>query len=160
MTDPLGLLNPTKLASSVGNAINAGRLYAAGVLKIGAGIGLEGTGVGAGPGVGLTAWGVWNLKAGQSATNRSLKQWGEAWCEDWGDWSFRNLAGVLPFGDRYDDPGEPTPWHLAGDLWNKAKTDTWEFLGEVGTFFHDRVRCRPNRCLNRHCTLLCCMGDA
>ncbi len=48
--DPYGLRNWPKTFVSFGNTINAGRLYAAGTLRILAGAGMEGTGVAAGPG--------------------------------------------------------------------------------------------------------------
>ena len=131
--DPYGLLNPVKMVVSMLNAANAGRLYASGVLKLGAAAGLDATGVGVPAGVPMALWGLWNLKSGQAATQRASKQWGEAWCESASDASARNLLGVLPFGDKIDDPWEPTPMQFLDNAWHSAKTDTGNFLGEIGT---------------------------
>ena len=130
--DPLGLINPTKMASSLVNAANAGRLYATGIVKLGAAFGLTADGVTVPAGVLVGSWGLWNLKSAEAAKNASLKQFGEALNEGASDASLKNLLGVLPYGDQYDDPCEPS----IGEFWKK-KINDWrskpgEFLHELG----------------------------
>jgi type VI secretion system secreted protein VgrG len=132
--DPLGLFNPAKGISSFGNAANAGRLYAGGVLKLGAAAGLTSTGVGAPAGTGIAALGTWNLWSAQSAWNRSLQQWNEAWNESWSDASWRNLLGVLPFGTEFDDPCEPSAWDVLKDKANNFRDKPGEIIKEIGTW--------------------------
>jgi RHS repeat-associated protein len=136
--DPLGLLNPAKALASGLNAINAGRLYASGALKIAAAAGLTGTGVGAPAGAGLALLGLWNIYSGTAAQNRALIQWNEALQEKWSDATLRNLLGVLPFGQHFDDPCEPTPWEFLQEKYERAKKERshlWELLKELGTVF-------------------------
>jgi type VI secretion system secreted protein VgrG len=132
--DPLGLFNPSKGLSSLGNAANAGRLYAGGALKLAGAAGLTSTGAGAPAGAGAAALGGWNLWSGQSAWNRSLQQWNEALNEDWSDASWKNLLGVLPFGTEFDDPCEPSPWEVLKDKANNFKDKPLEFIREIGTW--------------------------
>ena len=132
--DPLGLFNPSKGLSSLGNAANAGRLYAGGALKLAGAAGLTTTGAGAPAGAGAAALGGWNIWSGQSAWNRSMQQWNEALNEDWSDASWKNLLGVLPFGTEFDDPCEPSPWEVLKDKAKNFKDKPWEFIQEVGTW--------------------------
>jgi type VI secretion system secreted protein VgrG len=132
--DPLGLFNPSKGLSSLGNAANAGRLYARGALKLAGAAGLTATGAGAPVGAGAAALGGWNIWSGQSAWNRSMQQWNEALNEDWSDASWKNLLGVLPFGTEFDDPCEPSPWEVLKDKTKDFKDKPWEFMQEIGTW--------------------------
>jgi type VI secretion system secreted protein VgrG len=132
--DPLGLFNPSKGLSSLGNAANAGRLYARGALKLAGAAGLTATGAGAPVGAGAAALGGWNIWSGQSAWNRSMQQWNEALNEDWSDASWKNLLGVLPFGTEFDDPCEPSPWEVLKDKAKDFKDKPWEFMQEIGTW--------------------------
>ena len=132
--DPLGLFNPTKCLSAIGNGANASRLYAAGMTKLAGAAGLTATGAGAPAGVGAAALGGWNLSSGMSAQTRGMQQWNEAFNESWSDASFKNLLGVLPFGTEMDDKCEPSPLDV---LKNKVKDFTkkpLDFLREIGTF--------------------------
>jgi type VI secretion system secreted protein VgrG len=133
LIDPLGLFNPTKGLAALVNAANAGRLYAAGSLKLAASAGFDITGAGVPAGIGTALWGAWNIKGALAAQNRGLCQWNEAFNEDWSDASWKNLLGVLPFGNRYDDPNEPSfkEFWLDNNI-NKLK-NLWKFLGELGT---------------------------
>jgi type VI secretion system secreted protein VgrG len=131
--DPLGLFNPAKGISALGNAANAGRLYASGALKLAGAAGLTSTGAGAPVGAGAAALGAWNIYSGQSATNRAMQQWNEAWNEDWSDASWKNLLGVLPFGTEFDDPCEPSPWEVLKEKAKNFKDKPLEFLQEIGT---------------------------
>lgn len=135
-TDPNGLLNPTKLGSAILNALNAGRLYATGALRLGAAAGLAGTGF-TPAGYGVAAIGAWNLKGAMSAQQRAFQQAGEALCESWDDATMRNFLGVLPFGQNFDDPWESGPVEFVQSKWEGAH-QSWEsfgeFLGELGTW--------------------------
>ena len=129
LVDPLGLFNP----STLGNAANAGRLYFGGVLKLAGAAGLTATGAGAPAGAGAAALGGWNIWSGQSAWNRSMKQWNEALNEDWSDASWKKFLGVLPFGTEFDDPCEPPPWEVLKDKAKDFKDKPWELIQEIGT---------------------------
>jgi hypothetical protein len=129
-TDPYGLFNPTKGLAALGNAANAGRLYAMGLLKIGAAAGLTKTGVGMPGGVVLGAWGFWNIRGGMVAQNRALLLWKESLNESWTDASWKNFLGVLPYGEKYDDPCEPSPIEF---WWDYKIKNWWEFISEMGT---------------------------
>ncbi|WP_224039869.1 RHS repeat-associated core domain-containing protein, partial [Paraburkholderia unamae] len=133
--DPLGLVNPTKLLVCSANAVNAGRLYAAGGTKLAASIGLDATGVGEPAGVAVGAWGLWNLNSAGSAWKRARQQCAEASVEKWDDASWKNLYGVLPFGTEIDDPGEPTPFQFYKNKAASFVEKPWEFLKELGTLF-------------------------
>jgi type VI secretion system secreted protein VgrG len=132
--DPLGLLNPAKCLSSIGNAANASRLYAAGMTKLAGAAGLTSTGAGAPAGVGAAVWGGWNISAGMSAQKRGMQQWSEAFNEEWSDASWKNLLGVLPFGTEGDDPCEPSLWDVYKSKARNFSEKPLEFLREFGTF--------------------------
>ena len=132
--DPYGLFNPTKGLSSIGNAVNAGRLYAGGVLKLGAAAGLAAAGVTAPAGAGVAALGTWNLSSAQSTLKRSVQQWNEASNEDWSDASWKNLYGVMPFGTEFDDPCEPSPKEVFKDKARKFGEKPKDFIQEIGTW--------------------------
>jgi type VI secretion system secreted protein VgrG len=94
------------------------------------------TGAGTTPGVGLLALGAWNLQSATVAKNRGLKLWDEAFTEDWSDASWRNLLGVLPWGDRYDEPCEPTIGEFFRQELRELQSgaiDWWEVICEIGT---------------------------
>ena len=92
--DPSGLINPAKTSVAIINMGNAGRLYAAGFLKMSNG---------------SFAWGAWNVSSGYAAQKRAMQQWRESLNECWSDASWKNLWGLAPFGQKFDDPGEPSP---------------------------------------------------
>ena len=100
--DLFGLAKISKGVTSALNAMNAGRLYAQGMIKVAVGSGVALTGVGAKAGAATIGWGLWNLKGADAAMNRSLKQLHESPCEEDG-WDNRNLMGLLPFGDKFED---------------------------------------------------------
>jgi len=128
--DPSGLLNPTKAIAALANAANAGRLYAGGLLKIGGATGLAVTGVGTPGSAIFLAWGLWNIRGAMLAQNRALLLWEEALKEAWSAASWKNLLGVLPHGEKYDDPCEPSVKEF---WWNYKIKSWWEFIGEIGT---------------------------
>jgi type VI secretion system secreted protein VgrG len=136
--DPWGLLNPAKAVSSMLNSANAGRLYAEGSLRIAAAAGLTGTGVAAPAGTGTALLGFWNIYSATKAQKRAVQQWREALEESWTDARWRNLLGVLPFGERFDDPCEPTLSEFLSQKYERATgslSDIVEFMQEFGSLF-------------------------
>jgi type VI secretion system secreted protein VgrG len=127
--DPYGLFNPTKGIAALANAANAGRLYASGLLRLGVASGLISTGIGTPGSVVTGVWGLWNIRAGMVAQNRGLLLWKEAFEESWSDASWKNLLGVLPYGEKYDDPCEPSFFNF----WRNYEIENWwQFIGEIG----------------------------
>jgi len=134
--DPIGLFNPTKAISAVANALNAGRLYASGSLKLAAAAGLAATGVGTPGSAGLAFMGTWNLYSGTAAQQRAVQQWREAIAESWSNATWRNFLGVLPYGQQFDDPCEPTPSGFLERKYERlteSKAKIWEVAREIGT---------------------------
>ncbi|MEJ1249529.1 RHS repeat-associated core domain-containing protein [Denitratimonas tolerans] len=135
--DPLGLRNWPKTFVSIGNTMNAGRLYASGTLRIMAGAGIQGTGVGSTPGAGLVALGAWNVMSAEKALARANQQWNEAGCEDSSDYSIADTiktgSGLLPWGTESDDPNEPYWLNIAGERIMNAFEAPWDFFMELGT---------------------------
>ena len=128
--DPLGLVNPTKAIAALLNAANASRLYNSGMRRVLGATGLASTGVGT-PGSALSlAWGLWNIRGAMVAQNRGALLWDEAFKESWSDASWKNLFGVLPHGEKYDDPCEPS---FIDYWWNYKIKSWWEFISEIGT---------------------------
>ena len=124
--DPLGLFNPAKGASAVGNGAVAAWSAAQGVAKWTAAAALAETGVG---GTALYAWGAWNFKGSKAAFERGNQQLHEAFCEDWSDASWKNFWGMAPGGTQYDDPGEyEGPWDFI------QKKGWWEWAKDAGYF--------------------------
>jgi RHS repeat-associated protein len=126
--------NPVKAATGLFNYGNFARLHLGGVTKLGAAAGMQlAPGAGTAAGVGTAVWGVWNLRSGYKAVQRGHQLWGEALNETGADASLKNFYGVLPYGTKYDDPGEPG----LVEFW-KAKGKSWynkpmEFIEEIGT---------------------------
>lgn len=130
--DTLGLFNPAKGASAIGNTAISAVAGASGALKLAIAAGLSpasATGVGALPPLALTAWGAWNLKSSLAAWDRAMQQWNEALCEDWSDATFKNLYGLLPGGTNYDDPDE-----YSGPSEYIKEKGWWEMVKDSGYF--------------------------
>jgi len=130
LIDPMGLFNPTKGLTALLNAANSGRLYAAGSQKIAGAAGLLPTGVGSPGSIVMAAWGLWNIRGAMVAQNRALFLWNEALNESWSDASWKNFLGVLPHGEQYDDPCEPS---FKEFWWDYKIKNWWKFIGEIGT---------------------------
>jgi RHS repeat-associated protein len=131
--DPLGLFNPTKAATALGNVGIAAwsAAQAAGKIAIATALApATATGVGALPPAALLAWSAWNLKASQAAWQRAQVQWQQAQCQAWSDATLQNFYGLLPGGTHYDDPTDPysNPYQfIQGRGW-------WQFLQGLGYF--------------------------
>jgi RHS repeat-associated protein len=107
--DPLGLYNLVKGGVGAINSIRGVLSVATGAAAIISGtaslpfVGVNVVGVGAiGIGAVQVGLGIGNI-------SRGTQQLGEAMNEEWGDASGRNLLGLAPFGQEFDDPWEPGP---------------------------------------------------
>lgn len=130
--DPLGLFNPAKGLSALGNAAISGFSAGSGATKYAIAAGLSpasATGVGSLPPLALAAWGTWNFKSSLAAWQRATQQWNEALSEDWSQASWKNLYGLLPGGTHYDDPCEPN-----GPIEYIKTQGWWKFLQDLGYF--------------------------
>jgi type VI secretion system secreted protein VgrG len=128
--DPYGLLNRVKTGVGYLNIVNSYRLGLQsrffGVISVMAfGLGQPEIGIPA------AAMAAWKMKSAQSAAMRGGKQIAEGADEDPCKESYRNLMGLAPFGDKFDDVSEPYPHQI--DIWNNYSAI--EILGEIGTGF-------------------------
>ena len=67
------------------------------------------------------------------AQDRSLLLWSEAWSESWSDASWKNLLGILPYGEQYDDPCEPSFKEFWSDKLKNWYEKPLEFISEIGS---------------------------
>jgi RHS repeat-associated protein len=105
--DPEGLVNWTKLKVAAANYAMGGMRIALGIGKLAVAAGMTQNPAFGTPGSALTAAsGLFNLYSGQNAFLRGLRQFREALTESPSDASARNYLGLLPGGDRFDDPHE------------------------------------------------------
>lgn len=135
ITDPLGLVNPVKLAVGILNLANPARLYVTAYARIATAAGLLETGIGTPGSVVTAAVGFWNLKSATKAQVRGTILFNEALKESWSTASWRNLLGLLPYGQFYDDPceiGFAEFWEKKLSEWSRKP---WEILEELGTLF-------------------------
>jgi len=114
------------------NSANAGRLYATGLNKILVGLGfMEG-----GEGILPVMYGSFNIYSGTKAYNRGSQLWKESLEEEWSDASLKNLLGLLPKGQCYDDPTEPGLAEFWQSKLNEVmfgKADIFDLILEIGT---------------------------
>jgi len=117
-TDPYGLINYVKAAVAVGNGIIGTVSIAGGAASIVGGISVAPSGVGVPVSVGAIAFGAYRINAGVAAWRRGQQQFFEALreCESEGSW--RNVLGLLPFGQHFDDKDE-TIQSFVQDFLNK-----------------------------------------
>jgi RHS repeat-associated protein len=140
--DPWGLLNPAKAAVALANVGRAGKKFATGLLRIGTAAGLV---IVDGPlpagdvaAVPVAIVGAVNITQGYYLQRRGFQQFFEAWNEPYSAACWRNFLGLLPYGQRFDDPWEPTPREFFEMQFQKARESTKDFLetlGEMLTFF-------------------------
>lgn len=123
-SDPTGLVNPTKAMVATVNSARGG-------MQAGqAAIGFIFSETGIGYGVAL-----WRAKSSVSSFKRAKQQWDEAMCEKASDASWKNLLGLLPFGQNIDDPKEPGPIEFYRKL-PRTQFDHWtDIVSEFGTLF-------------------------
>ena|SRR5450756_1893414 len=68
----------------------------------------------------------------RATIKRGAQQWHESVCENASDASWKNLNGLLPFGQNIDDPGEPS----ALDYYRNLPMNDWnKLVTEIGTLF-------------------------
>ena len=128
--------NYVKTGVSLVNALNAGRLLAGGIIRIGIGLGLGAETTP--PSWIATGLGAVNINSSRAAYERSRQIMNEAGNERMSDGSLRNLWGLAPFGQYFDDPWEPTPYEFFKgkfeDFKNKpAVQSVVDFITEFGT---------------------------
>ena len=126
--DPLGLRNRVKTVVGYANVVNGyrlslqGRVY--GVVSVfAAGLGQ--------PKIAISAAGMaaMKLNSARSAATKGGKQIAEAADENSCKESFKNLLGLAPFGDKFDDLDEPYPHQV--DVW--GSNSFIDLLAEIGT---------------------------
>ena len=69
-----------------------------------------------------TAWGYTQLSFGLANVNRGAQQLAESGSDAHGP-SLRNLWGLAPFGQEYDDPDEPSPTEYWSEAWKRFTSD-------------------------------------
>ncbi len=131
LIDPLGLLNPVKLAVGTVNTVRGMSSLAQGTILIGTGSGAIITTPVTGPiggvsGGAAVAVGTAKLALGVSNVKRGLQQIHESLDEPCDSASSKNLYGLAPFGQEFDDSIEPGPAGYAGGLWNQFAADPWD----------------------------------
>lgn len=57
----------------------------------------------------IAAYGLWNLKGGIKAQQKSRRLLTQATKERWGDARWKNFLALAPLGEQYDDADEPGP---------------------------------------------------
>ena len=124
-----GKLNPVKLAVGAVNVVRGvtGMAQGAGELLV-ASAGGTFASVAAVPG-------TWHLASGLSNLNRGSMQLGESLNDRSGP-SAKNVLGLLPFGQQFDDPAEPGPVEWARGVAQNAARDPIRMLKQaVSEFF-------------------------
>ncbi len=128
--DPVGLINRIKLGVGIANVGNSFRLGLRGASLTVASIFAFGIGQ---PEVGIPAASLaaFSLNSAKSAALRGAKQVIESLEESKCKESLRNLLGLLPFGDKFDDINEPLPQDI--NIFHNGSLR--DYLGEIGTVF-------------------------
>jgi len=121
-TDPYGLLNPTKLGVGYANSLRGVHSMASGVVIIAAGK-VTTPIFGEVVGTPANAIGGSKMALGFANFNRGLGQMRDAFNESLDQSSLKNLWGLAPFGQKYDDPCEPGPWEYFKGIWNDFAID-------------------------------------
>jgi RHS repeat-associated protein len=100
-----GGINPLKMAVGVTNVVVGTVKAAAGVTQL---LGAQATAPILFVSVPAGAAGTYNLVTGYGAVRREAQQFSESLDDPSGP-TLKNLWGLAPFGQQYDDPGEPGP---------------------------------------------------
>jgi RHS repeat-associated protein len=109
LIDPLGLLNPVKFGVGFVNSFRGITSIASGVTIVSAGTATVPI-TGGVSGLPAYAIGVSKIIMGFANLNRGVGQMSEAHNESSCQSSFKNLLGLAPFGQKFDDPLEPGPF--------------------------------------------------
>ncbi|HCC0890822.1 TPA: RHS repeat protein, partial [Salmonella enterica] len=125
--------NPTKMLTASLNTANSARLYASGATKLGIGVAADGTVILSPVGTASMAWGVWNIKSATASYNRANLLLSESLNETGKDRCWRNLLGVLPYGEQFDDPGEPSLTDVYKEKFDNMMDSPMNFIEEIGT---------------------------
>jgi type VI secretion system secreted protein VgrG len=134
LVDPLGLLNPVKLGVGFINAFRGVKSMAMGVTAIVTGTAAIPFTAGVSGAAGY-AIGAAQLVSGFANLNRGLGQMSEAHDESLSDSSFKNLLGLAPFGQKFDDPCEPGPGEYFKDIWDRFAADPYSAVKKAVTDF-------------------------
>ena len=129
--DPEGRVNPVKLGVGI---LNAGKSLKVALRAIGT-FHEMGVAIISGQGNFATQFAlvIYRLNAADTLFKRAKQQISEAINEDLCQASFKNLLGLLPVGEKFDDVGEPFPWDREF-LENFAKEKGFfDLLGELGS---------------------------
>ncbi|MCC6642162.1 MAG: hypothetical protein IT386_13460, partial [Deltaproteobacteria bacterium] len=131
--------NPAKLMTGGANAVIGVKNIATGVAAIGSGstaiLSIPATGpVGILSGSAAVTYGVVKIGSGIGGLRRGLLQVDEALNERFEAASSRNLLGILPSGQKFDDPIEPTPLEYVSGLYQHAVKDPF---GAASRVIHD-----------------------
>jgi type VI secretion system secreted protein VgrG len=147
-SDPFGLapcppdndcVNPLKMAVGSINMLRGVGSMSAGALAWTAGTATAPIlGPVSGPAI---AVGTAKIGFGIANVNRGAQQFAEGWEGDSGP-TLKNLWGLAPFGQKFDDPGEPTPGEYAQQVYQDFARDPANALGRaIKDFFAiDRER--------------------
>jgi len=120
--DPYGLINPVKMGVGFINALR-------GVKGMGNAVGTFVTGTVAVPftagisGPSAYAIGAAQFAMGFANLNRGVGQMSEGYDESACQSSTKNLLGLLPFGQKYDDALEPSMGEYFEGVWDKFVTN-------------------------------------
>jgi type VI secretion system secreted protein VgrG len=128
--DPFGLLNPVKMGVGFTNATRGVKGLASGVQTLVTGtVAIPFT-----EGIsGAVAYpiGIAQLASGVANLSRGVGQMREAHDELICQSSTKNILGLLPFGQKYDDDLEPGPKEYFSDIWNRFAADPAGVLKEA-----------------------------
>jgi hypothetical protein len=122
LVDTYGLVNVTKMGVGYANSLK-------GVLTIGTGASIVAAGSATIPIAGKVVatparvFGGVKMATGFANFNRGLGQMREALYEPFEQSSLKNLFGLAPFGQKYDDPCEPGPVEYFEGMWNDFVVD-------------------------------------
>ncbi|MDM3871858.1 RHS repeat-associated core domain-containing protein [Porticoccus sp. W117] len=123
-------VNPLKIAVGTGNAVRSRvqafqGLVLSRVAVLSGALGQFEIAVPAG------ALAAWRYQSSVASARRGGQQLGEGFAENLSDLSVKNVLGILPFGQKIDDVGEPLPWNL--EIYEDESF--LDIIGEIGSGF-------------------------
>ncbi len=137
--DPTGLANRVKFLTWAGSAFQSGWNIGAGVTQYTEAFAYYAIGSKQKSTI-HSLRGALKFKGAWGAYKRSRKLLDEALNECSDKESFKNLYGLLPFGENFDDISEPTPVQWMIDNYNKVKASEWvEAVGQLFGSFEKQV---------------------